>query len=339
MSTKAPKKSKQRSQPRNRNPNTSIKTVAIPFAKTQIIKTVNLPPKPAKAIMHTQLAMSMVGSVQMRTNNGKSNQRFRLNPSNPALFPTLAYEAANYDMYRLKKLTLRYVPLVTVQNSGRVAMIWDPDSQDSAPQSRQEISAYSRSVSTAVYEKCSLTIPADNQWRFIADNTTVDRKLVDLGQLLFVTHSGSEGIEVGDIFFECEVEFKGPQPTASVVQKTVIDIGGTLTSLEGPSYLMPTDAFITNSSFGLFVDVAGTYLLTLVVSCSTTGTVLVSGNSTLVGTARAAFGSGNYIATLVFTSSGVISTTPSVQFSGSTDVSRVQMNLARCKQGNTYVTG
>nr|UZP17367.1 37 kDa capsid protein [Red clover necrotic mosaic virus] len=339
MSSKAPKKSKQRSQPRNRTPNTSVKTVAIPFAKTQIIKTVNPPPKPARGILHTQLVMSVVGSVQMRTNNGKSNQRFRLNPSNPALFPTLAYEAANYDMYRLKKLTLRYVPLVTVQNSGRVAMIWDPDSQDSAPQSRQEISAYSRSVSTAVYEKCSLTIPADNQWRFVVDNTTVDRKLVDFGQLLFVTHSGSDGIETGDIFLDCEVEFKGPQPTASIVQKTVIDLGGTLTSFEGPSYLMPPDAFITSSSFGLFVDVAGTYLLTLVVTCSTTGSVTVGGNSTLVGDGRAAYGSSNYIASIVFTSSGVLSTTPSVQFSGSSGVSRVQMNICRCKQGNTFILG
>jgi len=338
MSSKAPKKSKQRSQPRNRNPTTSIKTVAIPFAKTQIIKTVNPPQKPAKALMHTQLVMSVVGTDQLRTNNGKSIQRFRMNPSNPALFPTIAYEAANYDMYRLKKMTLRYVPIVTVQNSGRVSMVWDPDSQDSAPQSRQEISAYSRSVSTAVYEKCSLTIPADNQWRFIADNTTIDRKLVDLGQLLVVTHSGSQGIETGDVFLECEVEFKGPQPTATVIQKGVIDVGGTITS-EGPSYLMPTDMVVTTSGFGMNLDVAGTYLLTLVVASATGGTITVAGNSVLVGEARAAFSSGNFIATLVFTSTGVLSSTPSIQFTGSSGVTRVQLNLARCKPGNTYITG
>nr|BAA86875.1 36 kDa coat protein [Red clover necrotic mosaic virus] len=338
MSSKAPKKSKSRSQPRNRIPNTSIKTVAIPFAKTQIIKTVNPPQRPAKALMHTQLVLSVVGTTQLRVNNGKSIQRFRLNPSNPALFPTIAYEAANYDMYRLKKMTLRYVPIVTVQNSGRVSMVWDADSRDSAPQSRQETSAYSRSVSTAVYEKCSLTIPADNQWRFIADNTAVDRKLIDFGQLLFVTHSGSEGVEIGDVFFECEVEFKGPQPTATVIQKGVADVGGALSS-EGPSYLMSSDLVVTPSGFGMNLDVAGTYLLTLVVAATASGNITVAGNSTLVGEARAAYSSGNYIATLVFTSTGVLSATPSIQFTGSSGVTRVQLNLARCKPANTYVTG
>jgi len=189
-----------------------------------------------------------------------------------------------------------------------------------------------------VYEKCSLTIPADNQWRFIADNTTIDRKLVDLGQLLVVTHSGSQGIETGDVFLECEVEFKGPQPTATVIQKGVIDVGGTITS-EGPSYLMPTDMVVTTSGFGMNLDVAGTYLLTLVVASATGGTITVAGNSVLVGEARAAFSSGNFIATLVFTSTGVLSSTPSIQFTGSSGVTRVQLNLARCKPGNTYITG
>lgn len=338
MSTKAPKKSKQRSKPRNRNPNTSVKTVAVPFAKTQIVKTVNPPPRPIKAVLHTQLVLSVVGSVALRANNGKASQRFRLNPSNPALFPTIAYEAANYDMYRMKKLTLRYVPLVTVQNSGRVAMIWDPDSQDSVPQSRQEISAYSRSVSTAVYEKCSLTIPADNQWRFVADSNVVDRKLVDYGQLLFVTHSGSEGIETGDVFLECEVEFKGPQPTATVVQRGIIDRGGVLTG-EGPSYLLPTDIVITATGISMNLDVAGTYLVTLVVTSSGSGNLQVLGNSTLVGDFRTAYSGINFIATFVLTSTGVPSPTSSILFNESTGVTRAQFSIVRCKPSNAYVFG
>ncbi len=103
--------------------------------------------------------------------------------------------------------------------------------------------------------------------------------------------------------------------------------------------MLPQDVIVNATGFAFSMDVAGTYLLTLVVPSATGGNLQVSGNSTLVSDFRAAYGSSNFIASFVFTSTGVLSSSPSVLFNGSTGVTRAQFNLVRCKPSNALILG
>lgn len=339
MSTKAPKKSKTARSSKRVEPNRTVKTVVVPFAKTQVITTKNPAKPPQRTMRRQQLVMSAIGSSPFLLNNGNSNAgHYRLNPSNQSLFPSLAFEAANYDTYRFKYLRIFYSQLVTVQQSGRISLMWDPDSQDLGPTSRVDIPQYARSVSTAVYETCSLTIPVDNKWRFISDTEIADRKLVDYGQVLVATYSGSAGVELGDVYLEYDVEFKDPQPTASMVQTGILDVGGGLNAF-GPRYVTQSDIAYSASSLSIMFNLAGTFSVTLVITSAATGSLSVGGNSVLVGASRGGYGAGNFVATLVLTSTGVPNGTPSLSLTGMTGAGRLQFVVTRAKAGNALITG
>nr|QXV86635.1 capsid protein [Tombusviridae sp.] len=339
MSTKAPKKSKRVRSSKRPDPNRTVKTVVVPFAKTQIITTKQPVKPPKKMNKRQQLVMSVIGSQPFQCNNANVNAgHFRLNPSNQALFPSLAYEAANYDKYRFTHLKVSYSPLVTVQQSGRISLMWDPDSQDVLPSSRVEIPEYSRAVSTAVYEACSLTIPTENKWLYVNDSNVVDRKQVDYGQVIVATHSGTNGVELGDVYLEYVVEFMYPQPSATMVQTGILDVGGGLTTT-GPSYIAQADITYSATDLSIRSNLAGTFSITMVITCTTPGILNVGGNSTLIGSSRGGYGSGNFVAAFVFASTGVPSTTPSVSMSGMVGAVRFQYFITRASPRNALTTG
>lgn len=338
MSKKTPKKSKSQ-QPKLATPARRVRNVSIPLAKTQVVTMDRAIPKPKSVVLRDQLIMTMVGSNAFLVNNGFGAEGYlRLNPSNPTLFPTIAYEAANYDMYRFRKLRIFYRNLASPPTAGKVAFVWDPDSQDPPPTSRVDIPQYRRSVNTSVYEPCSLNIPTDNSWRFVGDSAVADRKLIDLGQLFLATYACSSDAEIGDVYIECDVEFKDPQPTATLVQTGVLDVGGGLNST-GPFYISQSRITLTTTNAEILLSIPGTYLLTAIVTCTASGTVSVGGNSTSNGPSRGGYGSGNYFSSVVLTSTGVPSALNSWRFVGATGITRLQFTITRCKSANQYLPG
>lgn len=150
-------------------------------------------------------------------NNGEVANLYRVNPTVAFTFPWLLNIASNFDQYRFKSLSLQYIPIVPTSTSGRVAMFFDKDSQDTGPSDRVEIANMAHMTETAAWGECSFNIPIDNVKRFIQDSATTDSKLVDLGRLGFATYGTTTAQSLGDIFVSYTVELFEAQPSSSLV--------------------------------------------------------------------------------------------------------------------------
>lgn len=339
MSSRAPKKSKAVSAPRRKQQvSTRTSNVTAPVAKSIRTVTVIKPKQGPKFEKRTQLLTTIVSSSTFVANNGfTATSRFRLNPSNHVVFPSLAVEAANYDEYRFTSLRAYYIPFAATATSGRVEICYDPDSQDELPVDRQALSQYSRSCASSVWDKCSITLPPSG-WKFINDTNVVDRKLVDHGQLICATYGSTSTIDVGDWYLEFSIEFRSPQPTATLVQTSVVESATYQTY--GPTYVGASEITFSPTLFNLFLNLSGTFLLAVFQVGSNLITPAVAGNGTLVGVPQNVIQQPTNNRTASFytiTSTGVPNATPTFQLSGMSGSVRVEFWITRCKPGNGFI--
>lgn len=339
MSSKqSSKKSKGMAAPKRRSqPTTRNNTVTAPTAKSSRTVTVIKPRQGPKVERRTQLITTILSSSAFTVNNGSTVvTKYRLNPSNVHIFPSLAVEAANYDEYRFTYLRAYYRPFAATTTAGRVEICFDPDSQDEFPTARQELDQYSRSCASPVWSGCSIEIPGGG-WKFVNDSNVVDRKLVDYGQLICATY-GSTGVgEVGDWLLEFSVEFRKPQPTASLVQTGVVNIGSY--SSNGPAYVAATEITYTDTLFSINLNVAGVFLLTIFQLGSAAITPTVAGNGTIEGVAQNVLQVSSPRTASFYTirSTGVPNSTATFSMSGMTASNRVEFHLTRCRPSNAFV--
>nr|UZP17193.1 coat protein [Carnation ringspot virus] len=336
MTSKQSRKSKMALVPKQRqNLARTVKTVKIPYATTQIVTTSNPPKKGQTKVSGRQLFMSLINSSSFVVNNGlPTPSLLSLNPSNQYLFPSLAYEAANYDLYRFTKLRLSYVHDTNATVSGRVSLMWDRDSQDVPPNSRVSIPQCTKSVSTAVYESCAIDLPIDDVWRFVRDTDVVDRKLSDYGQIFTAVHSGSTTVEVGDVYLDYTIELKDKQPTASMVQTAYWDVSGVLAKSEGPRYFYPSDVTFTSTMAAISLQLSGIFNIQVIVTCTTAGTLVVGGNTSVIGVMYSQFTTPRYFAQAVLACTGVPNGTPSVNMTGFAGITRITLVITRASAGN-----
>jgi hypothetical protein len=157
----------------------------------------------------------MIGSAYVGSGSPTAYncQGLTINAGKFATFPWLAVMATSYDRYKFRKLSFSYVPLVPTSVSGRVGLGYDYDSSDATPTTRQDFFSLTRHSEGAVWAPCALQVPVDNQIRFTNTHTTVDSKLIDLGQLVVLTDatSATASSAIGDIICEYEVELLDPQ--------------------------------------------------------------------------------------------------------------------------------
>ncbi len=140
------------------------------------------------------------------------SQSAQVNPANNSMFPWLGSIATSFDKYRFISLSFEYVPVVSTNTAGRIGMIFDYDSQDSAPTNRGDCYSFATSVEGPVWDRLVMKIKTDNVVRYTDSASTVDKKLVDLGQLFAFSDAGSGTQTIGDILVHYTVELIEPQP-------------------------------------------------------------------------------------------------------------------------------
>nr|UHS72073.1 MAG: putative coat protein [Tombusviridae sp.] len=215
-------------------------------------------------ITHSEMLSSVVTSATTLTYQCNS---LIANPGRSAMFPWLSTIAMNYDKYRFKRLHVSFVTNQATSVSGKVGLGFDYDSTDPVPQDRVEFFALTHHTEGPVWDSLTLPIPCDNVLRFTNTHTTTDSKLIDLGQVLFMTDQVTGTSQnIGDIIVDYEVELVAAQQalfTTSVASTT------NLTAVTGLPYFPSTSvvgpalfSYTAVSSAALRIDLnQGYYLL------------------------------------------------------------------------------
>lgn len=204
----------------------------------------------------------------------------RINPTNGVVFPWLSTIAANYDMYRLKAMRVRYNPACATSEAGKVWIYWDKDSSDPIADDKAAVYSAQHGSEGPLWGECELRIPTDSTWRFVQDSSAVqDRKLIDCGQIVFGTYGGTNSAVVGDLFVEYQIELKEAQPTGQ------LGTFGTLTSAVGP---IGTITSFSASGLNLQILPPGLYkVVGFIVASGTSVVAAASGSHSIQPNGRA----------------------------------------------------
>jgi hypothetical protein len=251
--------------------------VAAPIAISRVIrgsKPKFIRSRGAVTVSHRELIGQFNSTSPLVVNGGVGGNLYRVNPSNPLLFPWLQSISTNFDQYKFDNLRLQYVPMCATTETGRVALYFDKDSEDPEPVDRIELANMAHLTETAPWCEASLQIPVDNIKRYMNDNSTADLKLIDLGQVGIATYGGPGTNVVGDLFIHYTVTFFEPQPSAGVVDT---DQSGTGSADFGPALVsVVSSALVTDISFrspGTFLVFISQRNTTVTSTVATAGTL------------------------------------------------------------------
>nr|AAT00607.2 coat protein [Cymbidium ringspot virus] len=236
-------------------------SVAAPVAISRIVRGSRpkfIRSKGAVTISHRELVGQFNSSSGLVVNGGITGNLYRINPANAVLFPWLQTLASNFDQYVFNNLRLQYVPMCATTETGRVAIYFDKDSQDLEPVDRVELANMRHLTETAPWCEASLQVPVDRVKRFMNDNSTVDPKLIDLGQVGLATYGGPGTGVVGDLFIHYTVTFYEPQPSSGLIET---DQSGTGSADAGPVLVSVVGTATTTT---LTFRSPGTYLVMMV---------------------------------------------------------------------------
>ncbi|AAR26609.1 coat protein [Havel River virus] len=207
------------------------------------------------------------GNFVVNNGSGASND-FSINPLNPFVFPWLVSIASNFDQYTFRSLKFEYIPLANTGASGRVALFFDKDSTDPGPDDRSALANYRHLSEISPWAIARLTAPTDNVKRFMADNTTADPKLINLGKVGWVTYA-SQFANLGDLFVEYTVDLYEAQPTAATLESLFREsTNGALTRVGLPYFTLEV---ADGTSLVYQARVPGTYLVTVIFNNTTAG--------------------------------------------------------------------
>lgn len=143
-----------------------------------------------------------------------------INPGLVQTFPWLSQTANAYDIYKFRRLRFCYMNRDTSADKGSVAIAFDPNPDDPAPTTQQQIDNFdTRAVTTPWADACFDVPPYDlgRLKKFLVRDSLVAAELAtyDLGSL-FIATSGQTGTgKIGELWVEYEVQFSAPQPFAS----------------------------------------------------------------------------------------------------------------------------
>ncbi len=164
----------------------------------------------------------------------KTQGPFVVNPTIFGTFPWLSSIALNFDKYRFTSLVFEYVPILPTTQAGRVGLIFDYDSQDSAPLVRADCYSYQHSVEGPVWDRLLLKVKTDNVVRYTDFGSTTDTKLIDLGALFIFTDATGGNLTTGDVLIHYTVELIEPQPNPVGLLERWVDHSGVGVGSVGP---------------------------------------------------------------------------------------------------------
>lgn len=253
-------------------PRPKVQTLTAPVARTERRVTVAPQVRTARngntVVKHREFVTTIFAQsslVPFLVNMGLDVGLYAVQPMNPPTFNWLVGLAAHFDEYKFLNMRVTYTPVCGTTLEGRVALFWDPDSQDPGPIDRTDLASYTGSVDTPPWAQVTMTVPCDGKFRLIEDNPTADTKLLDMGRIGFATYATSSTAAAGDLYIEYEVELRRTQPMSNMT-RFAVGAAGTLTSIVGPRYFdivgfaasFITAAFVTPGVYQMFYITTGT---------------------------------------------------------------------------------
>jgi hypothetical protein len=182
-------------------------------------------------VVHKELISSVGTSTQVGpfVNNGvigaEGTSNMNVNAMSANTFPWLSQIAGNYDLYRIRRLRLVYVPMVSTATAGRVTMMYDPDSSDPLPTDRASISNMAYSTEGPLWGTLILDckLADTNKWYYgsVAGSSTNVGAYLDQGQIAFATYGNDASLQAGELYVLYEVELKDPQPSQAGFYNTI----------------------------------------------------------------------------------------------------------------------
>lgn len=279
-------------------------------------------------VTHREYLTQVNNSTSFVVNGGIVGNLLQLNPLNGTLFSWLPAIASNFDQYTFNNVVLHYVPLCGTTEVGRVALYFDKDSEDLEPADRVELANFGVLKETAPWAEAMLRIPTDKIKRYCDDSSTVDHKLIDLGQLGIATYGGGGTNAVGDVFISYSVTLHFPQPTNTLLSTRRLDLTGALVTAEGPNYVLVSR---TPTVLTMTFRATGTFILTGVYRCLT-ATVLGLSGSVNVNTITVIDNLGTASAFFV---NCTVSSLPSVITFTTTGITSATIQCVRATRANT----
>lgn len=219
-------------------------------------------------ITHREMIGQIISSASTL---GYSVDSFTLNPGKYATFPWLSNIAGNFDRYIMRKLRFYTISNQSTSVAGRVGLGFDVDSTDVAPADRNEFFALTYHAECAPWDTVVLDIPCDAKERFVNSHTTSDSKLIDMGQIHFMSDAiTAVSTALSDVVVEYAVELIDAQQAIYSSQFINIGQNRTVASLDqSPSFgpvvaqLGNTAPFLSTTTV-LYLEVQqGYYLLSL----------------------------------------------------------------------------
>lgn len=136
-----------------------------------------------------------------------------INPGIASMFPWLSKHANLYEKYRFKKLVYRYKTVSPTTSAGQVLMAYDMDPSDGSPADVAAMSQSAKYADGPVWQKLSLSIPCDQEWRYVNSTANVptgrDARLTHLGNFWMAVQDCADNASKGYLEVEYVVEFKG----------------------------------------------------------------------------------------------------------------------------------
>ncbi|AYP28820.1 MAG: coat protein [Circoviridae sp.] len=193
-----------------------------------------------------------------------------INPGISSIFPWLSGHAKLYEKYRFKKLVFRFKTIAPTTAAGQVLLGWEMDPQDDLPVTSSDMVQLAKYADGPVWQKLSLSIPCDQEWRYVnlTDNvaTGQDKRNVHLGR--FITAMDNCDAVSSKGYIECEyvVEFKGKASITGAVSpsRTVVQFQNSGPVAGGSDIALanvPGNPFGTPSGGGILLK-SGNYLIT-----------------------------------------------------------------------------
>nr|UHS72302.1 MAG: putative coat protein [Tombusviridae sp.] len=235
-------------------------------------------------ITHTEMINTVVSGAPTSNVTAFASIGYRINPGVASIFPWLSSVAVNYEKYRFRSLTFSAIPLVATNYSGRIGVGVDYDSTDTLPANRQEFYALTSQCESMPWDPIMLPVAVDNVYRFTGTHTVADSKLIDVGQVVVMSDSVSNGgtissaINLFDLVVQYEVELIQPQQalfstqifsnSTSLVVGQTLGVGTNVAKIFGPQICN------TNPTVGGTADLNitlayGTYLVVAYVNVPT----------------------------------------------------------------------
>lgn len=217
------------------------------------ISTTSSPYKFAGRDSMTVSHSEYVGDVVSTGSTFNATQFAVIQPGDPIAFPWLSSLAGRFEMYRLHKLSFKYLPACSSSTNGTVIVAFDRNAARAVPTSKTMLMEYQDCIRDVPWMAGGFSVGNISDKKYLRfGNGTVslqtitalveDIKTYAVGQL-FVGCDGISAGTVGEVWMDFEIELMNPG--IFITPEVMINVNSAVTS----SAYYPFDAAGLNVSF------------------------------------------------------------------------------------------